>query len=313
MQIIKFRSNKDLHRLEGYLADRYLENHRVVSWLPERLHDLIYRVGMQEEEDGREQSADYIYLWEEHNEIRACILPDGENIYVSVRDGWEWLFPSMIDFGEKSCLPLFGRLNDGSVRLWYAVDQGLAYMQETLLGRGYMKYPEEEYVNCAYPMEKDLTPVLPKGFRLLYGEDYPDEENKWSALRLSFHPDWEKPDYKAPMGPYNGRKNSAMYRDSFECIVVEEDSGEKNNVCAYCFVYVDKRTGTALAEPVGTREKYRHKGLGTAMMHGVIKRCRSLGIEKCYVDSFGQRKDFYAAAGFRTETSTGFWQKTFYK
>lgn len=310
MQIVKFEQEKDLDRLEAYLADRYLENRRAVSWLPERLHDLIYRVGMQEADEGRERSAGHIYLWEENDGIAACILPDGENIYVSIRDGWEWLFPSMIDFSEKNCRSLFGKAEDGSVKFWFAVDRGLTYMQEALRERGYMKYPEEEYLNIVYPMEKDVSPALPEGFRLFYGEDYSNEENKWSALRLSFHPDWETPDFKAPMSPYHGRKNSSMYRDSFECLIADERSGEKNNVCAYCFVYVDRKTGTALAEPVGTREKYTHRGFGTALMHGVIRRCRKLGIEKCYVDSFGRRRDFYAAAGFETETSSVFWYKT---
>ena len=310
MQIVKFRSDRDLSRLETYLADRYLESRQAVSWLPARLHDLIYRVAMQETDEGREKSADHIYWWEENGEIAACILPDGENVYVSIRDGWESLVPEMIDFSEKNCLPLFNKTDDGSVKFWFAIGSGQSCLQETLIRRGYAKYPEEEFVNCVYPVETVFSAVLPKGFRLLYGEDYPNKENKWSALRLSFHPDWEAPDYTASMTPYVGRTSSALYRDSFECLVVDENSEEKNNVCAYCFVYVDKRTGTALVEPVGTREKYRHRGFGTAMMHGVFKRCRRLGIKKCYVYSFGGRRDFYAAVGFRTETSNGFWYKT---
>ena len=138
MRIVKFEPDRDLSRLEAYLADRYWESRRAVSWLPERLHDLLYRLGMQ----------------------------------------------------------------------------------EALSERGYRKYPEEEYLSCAYPAEK--APTLPKGFRLLYGEDYPDEENKWSALRLSFHPDWEGPDYTASMAPYHGRKHSSLFRDSFECLIMDE-------------------------------------------------------------------------------------------
>lgn len=137
MQIVKFEQEKDLDRLEAYLADRYLENRRAVSWLPERLHDLIYRVGMQEADEGRERSAGHIYLWEDNDGIAACILPDGENIYVSIRDGWEWLFPSMIDFSEKNCRSLFGKAEDGSVKFWFAVDRGLTYMQEALRERIY--------------------------------------------------------------------------------------------------------------------------------------------------------------------------------
>ena len=310
MRIVKFGSDKDLCRLEAYLRDRYLENRLAVSWLPERLHDLIYRIGALETDEGREKSVDHIYLWEEDEGIAACVLPDGENIYVSIRNGRECLFPSIVDFSERNCRPLFGKADDGSVKFWFAIDSGQDYMREALLERGYSKYPDEEYMSFVYPAETDAAPLLPKGFRLLYGEDYPNEENKWSALRLSFHPDWEAQDYIASMNPYIERKRSSMYGDSFECIVADEDPGERNNVCAYCFVYVDKGTGTAMIEPVGTREKYTHMGFGTAMMHGVIRRCRSLGIEKCYVDSFGRRKDFYAAAGFRMETSTGFWYKT---
>ena len=101
-----------------------------------------------------------------------------------------------------------------------------------------------------------------------------------------------------------------MYKDSFECLVVDENSEDRNDVCAYCFVYVDKPSKTALIEPVSTREKYRRKGIGTALMHGVMLRCKEMGIEKCYVNSFGWRKKFYNAAGFITEETIGFWYKT---
>lgn len=310
MQVVKVKSDKDLYRLESFLRDRYIESRGAISWLPERLHDLIYRVGAQETDRGREKSADYIYLWEEKGEIAACILPDGENIYVSVKSGFERLFPSMIGFSENNCRPLFVRAEDGSVKFWIAVSESLAYAQETLFRLGYTRYAEKEYVNCVFPMKADFSVRLPEGFRLLYGEEYPNEENKWSALRLGFHPDDESLDYKADMSPYIARKKSSMYRDSFECLIVDENTAQRNDVCAYCFVYVDKRTRTALIEPVSTREKYRRKGFGTAMTHGAIRRCKELGIEKCYVDSFGWRRDFYTSAGFFTEDSVGFWYKT---
>lgn len=219
----------------------------------------------------------------------------------------------MVAFSEQKCLPLFAKAEDGTVKFWVAVSDSLVYAQKTLTDLGYRKYAEEEYANCVYPLKTDVSIELPDGFRFLYGEAYPDEENKWSALRLGFHPDYEAADYRAGMNPYMGRKQSFLYPDSFECIVIDENAAEKNNVCSYCFVYVDKMTGTALIEPVSTRERYRHKGFGTAMMHGAIQRCKKLGIEKCYVDSFGWRKDFYAAAGFSKESSIAFWYKTLMK
>ena len=309
MQILKFEQNRDLDRLEDFLRDRYLENRTAAAWLPERLHDIIYRVGAQETAEGSERSADHMYYWEENGEIVACILPDGENIYVAIRSGYEHLFPSMIDFSEKNCLQMFSRQEDGSVKFWVAVCDSFPYMREELAGRGYSRFAEEENANCIFPQEEGLSAELPEGFRLMYGEEYPDEEKKWSALRLGFHPDWECSGYRADMGPYNDRKCSSMYPDSFECIVVDESVPGENDVCSYCYVYVDMRTKTALIESVSTREKYRRMGFGKAIMHAAVRRCRDLGVEKCYVDSFGWRRDFYTAAGFATETSVSFWYK----
>lgn len=309
MRIIHFQMNRDLDRLEAFLRDQYYANQTADSWLPERLHDLIYRVNAQETDEGRKRSSDYIFLWEDNQEIAACILPDGENIYVSVRGGYEHVFPSMIAFNEEHCRPLFAEAEDGTIKFWVAVSDRFAYMRKTLKESGYREYPEKEYMNCIYSLNADVTTDLPSGFRLLFGEDYPDEENKWSALRLGFHPDWESPDFRVSMNPYHARKNSSLYQDSFECVVVDDDAEEENHVCAYCFVYVDKRTKSALIEPVSTREKYRRKGIGTAMLQGAVMRCKKHGIERCYVDAFGWRKEFYAAAGFFTESSVSFWYK----
>ncbi len=75
---------------------------------------------------------------------------------------------------------------------------------------------------------------------------------------------------------------------------------ERKDICAYSFVYVDAVTDTALIEPVSTRERYRHKGLGTAMLNAAVIRCRNIGIGKCNVNSFGGRKDFIRRCGIHS-------------
>ena len=108
----------------------------MTSWLPERLHDLIYRMDTQYIEAGNPKSSDYIFIWEENNEIVSCILSDG--------------------------------------------------------------------------------------YKLVYGDEYTDEDNKWSACNLGFHPDLENPNYRNSMTAYNTRKKSSMYKDSFECLIIDE-------------------------------------------------------------------------------------------
>ena len=52
MKIKKFNLEKDFKRLETYLRNQYLENKNMTSWLPERLHDLIYRMDTQYTNEG---------------------------------------------------------------------------------------------------------------------------------------------------------------------------------------------------------------------------------------------------------------------
>ena len=174
----------------------------------------------------------------------------------------------------------------------------------------------KSYGNAIYPNDRIDLYIRAEdeaNDKLVYGNEYTNEENKWSACNLGFHPDLEDPNYINDMGAYNSRKKSSMYKDSFECLIIDENAEEQNDVCSYCFVYVDKYSKTAFVEPVSTREKYRHKGIGTAMMHGVMLKCKELGVEKCYVNSYDWRRKFYNASGFITEDTIGFYHKKIFQ
>ena len=309
MEIKRFDFDRDFKELEDYLRNQYLENKNMTSWLPERLHDLIYRMDIQYINEGKESSKDYIFIWEDNNEIVGCILPDGDAIYMSIKNGYEELYPDMVKYAEDNCKPLFEKDKDGKINFLVIANDSLKYRKDYLEQNEYERSNESDYDNYAYPQEVNVTIDLPEGFKLLYGDEYNDEVNKWTACHLGFVPELEVPTYKHNMDSYYTRKESSMYKDSFECLVVDENTDDKNDVASYCFVYVDKESKTAFVEPVSTREKYRHKGIGTAMMHGVILKCKELGVEKCYVNSYDWRRKFYNAAGFTTEDTLGYYHK----
>ena len=309
MLIKRFKAEDDLEKLEEFLRNQYLENKNMTSWLPERLHDVIYRMDAQTTDSGKEKSSDYFFLWLENDEIVGCILTDTDTVHIFIKSGFKALYEDMVKYAEENCKPLFETCDDGTIDFCVILHDSLKDRVETLKKLGYKKQLGEDYDNYVYPQKTNVSIDLPCGYRVVYGDEYTDEINKWSACNMGFHPELESPDYKNGMNPYNLRKKSSMYNDSFECIVIDEDSEESNNVCSYCFVYVDKKSKTAFVEPVSTREKYRHKGIGTAMMHGVIRKCQELGIEKCYVNSYDWRRKFYNAAGFITEDTIGFYHK----
>lgn len=309
MHIKKFNIEKDLLRLEDFLRKQYMKNKNMTSWLPERLHDLIYRMDTQYIDAGNPKSSDYIFMWEENDVVVGCILPDGDSIYISIKNSYENLFKEMVIYAEEKCKPLFKKDDNGKINFLVVTNDSLKYRRKYLEQNGYLRQQEEDYDNYVYPQKTNVTVDLPKRFKLVYGDEYKDEYNKWSACNLGFHPDLENPDYRNNMGAYNSRKKSSLYKDSFECIIVDKKSNERNDVCSYSFVYIDKKSRTAFIEPVSIREKYRHKGIGKAMMHGVILKCKELGIEKCYVNSYDWRKKFYNASGFTTEDTIGFYCK----
>ena len=62
MKIKRFNLETDLKKLEDYLRSQYLENKNMTSWLPERLHDLIFRMDTQYTDAGKPKSSNYIFF-----------------------------------------------------------------------------------------------------------------------------------------------------------------------------------------------------------------------------------------------------------
>ncbi len=309
MLIKRFDIEEDLEKIEAFLRNQYFENTNMTSWLPERLHDVIYRMDVQLTDEGKEKSSDYFFMWEENNAIIGCVLTDTDTIHIFIKKEFENLYEEMVMYAEENCRPLFKKDEDGTIDFYVILHDSLKDRINVLKKLGYEKQIGEDYDNFVYPQEIDVSINLLDGFKLIYGDEYTNEENKWSACNMGFHPELESPNYRNDMSAYESRKQSSIYKDSFECLVIDENCKETNDVCSYSYTYVDLKSKTAFIEPVSTREKYRHKGIGTAMMHGIMLKCKELGVEKCYVNSYDWRREFYNSAGFITEDSIGFWHK----
>ena len=167
MKIKKFDIENDLINLEEFLRNQYLKNKNMTSWLPERLHDLIYRMDTQYTDAGKPKSSEYIFLWVDNNEIVACILPDGDAIYISIKNGYEDLFESIVSYAEENCKPLFEKDADGSIDFLVIANDSLKYRKEFLEMNGYSRQQEEDYDNYVYPKNTDVSIDLPKGYKLV--------------------------------------------------------------------------------------------------------------------------------------------------
>lgn len=309
MNIKKFSLKEDYERVSKFLADCYRENKNMTCWLPERFDDLIYRVDtLYRDERGMKASQDYIYIFEESNEIVGIIVPDGDSFNSCIKNGHEEIFCKMLDIAEKELLPLFKKNEYGEINFLVISHDSLKYQEVELLKRGYVKDEAGDYDNVQHPLETQYQINLPSGYKQVYGDGL-DENSKAKACHYGFKP---KDDDGILIGPfregalaYQGRKKSKFYNDSFESLTLTED----NDICSYCFCYVNKELSTAFVEPVCTREKYRGKGLCKQMLYGVINKLKEMKIENAYINSYDWRRKVYNSAGFETEDSIGFWYK----
>lgn len=310
MKIKKFNKKEDYDRVIRFLRENYKENKNMVSWLPQRFDDLIYRIDvLYHDERGKERNSDFTYLFEDDsNNIVGLVVPDGDSFNTCIKKGYEDIFSSILDLGEKELRPLFDKEEDGKINFLVVSHDSLKNQQEELLKRGYIRAEAGDYDNVQHPLETNYKIELPKGYKQVYGEEI-NEGMKSTACHYGFHPIDDNGDLTiAPREgslSYQGRKNSQFYKDSFESMIVTDDG----DICSYCFCYVDKETSTAFVEPVSTREKYRHKGFAKQMLHGVINRLKKMGIENAYINSYDWRVKVYNSAGFETEDTTGFWHK----
>lgn len=308
MKIKKFDASKDYDRVIKFLRDNYKENQNMLSWLPQRFDDLIYRIDtLYHDERGKERNRDYIFLFEDDSDnIIGTICPDGDSIYTCIKNGYENIFPSMLDVAEKELHPLFDKKEDGSIDFLMVSHDSLKYQAAELIKRGYKRDEAHDNDNVQHPLETNYTIELPKGFKQVFGEGLSDIR-KMNTCHYGFHPANDDGNLDKPISllSYNARKKSQFYKDGFESLIVTDDG----DLCSYCFIYVDKVTSTAFFEPVSTREKYRKMGFATQMLHGAINRLKQMGIKNAYVNSYDWRVKVYNHAGFKTEDTVGCWRK----
>ncbi len=128
MNIKKFEYKQDYKRILEFLSECYKINKNMTCWLPERFDDLVHRVDiLYRDERGKPASQDFIYIWEDNDNIIGCILPDGDSFNNSIKTGYEYIFKEMIDLAEKKLRPLFDIKENGKIDFLVISHDSLEY------------------------------------------------------------------------------------------------------------------------------------------------------------------------------------------
>jgi GNAT superfamily N-acetyltransferase len=195
---------------------------------------------------------------------------------------------------------------DGRPRLSVWASAHDPALQALLAGRGYVKGEWPEYQRRR-PIDGPIESVpAAEGYsvRALGNEDELPRRS-WASWR-AFHPN--EPDEKYEGWTwYRNVQRAPLYRRDLDLVAVAE-TGE---LAAFCTVWFDDVTRSAVFEPVGTVPEHQRRGLGRALMTEGLRRAQRVGATLALVASFSAPAHaLYEAMGFREYELLERWGKT---
>lgn len=236
-----------------------------------------------------------ITLWEADGRIVAMTNPDGRGeAFFQVHPDYRSniLISEMLDAAEQK-LPT--TKEDGKKELLVWVNEMDDAMKQVFTERGYVrsKYSAEHMRRRFF--SKTIPDATPQGgyhVRAL-GDESELPARSWLSWK-AFHPN--EPDEKYEGWEwYRNVQRVPIYRRDLDIVAVAPD-GE---LAAFCTVWFDDITRTAVFEPVGTHPNHQKRGLGKAVMAEGLRRAQRLGATLATVSSYSPAAHaLYESMGF---------------
>jgi ribosomal protein S18 acetylase RimI-like enzyme len=189
-----------------------------------------------------------ITIWEEDGRVVA----------------WSWLRPETGEL-DHDVHPdhrgvLEDLLADPDAREAFALD-GDEVTVAALVRHGFTEQGAIMQINELHLAQAPVLPPLPDGFR------YRTVELADRGERVAVHREVWAPS-RVTEESYANVMAQWPYRGSLDCVVEAPDG----RFAAYCLVWPDAENGVGELEPVGVREEFRRRGLGTAVCTFALQR-----------------------------------------
>lgn len=238
---------------------------------------------------------DVVTPWEADGHIVAVLNADcpGEAFFQihPAYHGLE-LISEMLDVAEQK-LP--NKKDDGKQELITWVNAEDAIHKDILTRRGYVRSKFSAEHMRSRPFSQPIPDsVAPGGYTVrALGDESELPARSWLSWK-AFHPD--EPDEKYQGWEwYRNIQRVPLYRRDLDIVAVAAD-GE---LAAFCTVWFDDITRTAVFEPVGTHPNHQKRGLGKAVMSEGLRRAQRLGATLATVSSYSAGAHaLYESMGF---------------
>jgi GNAT superfamily N-acetyltransferase len=238
-------------------------------------------------------------LWEaEGGELSGAVLfaNDHSAALVCNPDRREIVEP-MLDWAETH----YGENGTASKPLGIEAWASNAFLEQLLRSRAYVQ-PREHYIHRQKLLADDRAePVtLPEGFAVKAIETLGELEAFHRAVETVFN-------FEDSVEVYRILQQAPSYVPELDLILLSAE----REIAAFCTIWLDRASGVAEFEPVGTVPQYRKQGLGAALLADASNRLRSAGCKKATVFSWSESvaaNRLYAGAGLQERDKLYNWQ-----
>jgi len=279
-----YRSEDDFWRIRSFLREVFLLNgRREHSWHVARFD--YWRWHLVENLRVCGPFEQVMTLWEADGQIAAVQQPvDWNEARLHVHPHFRG--PELEDQMLARAEALFPS-RDGEGTLYVPVFSTDAQRQDVLARRGYARRSGR-----VHHWSRDLDAPLPEatgapGYTIRSMGDLSEHPARsWASWR-AFHADEPSGAYDGDWSWYRNIQSSALYRRDLD-IVAAAPSGE---VAAFCTIYYDDYTRSAVCVLVGTAAEHQRRGLGRAVMAEGLRRAQALGCTRAFANAYDPPAD----------------------
>jgi mycothiol synthase len=225
---------------------------------------------------------DVVTLWELSGKIVAMVNPDSDGeAFFQIHPEFRGQVSTaeMLDVAEQK-LPK--EIEGGKRELIVWVNGNDRATKDLFTERGYVRSRfAAEHMRLRPLTQLVRDPVLPSGYTVrALGEEDELPRRSWLSWKV-FHP--EEPDDRYQGWEwYRNVQRIPLYRRDLDIVAVAP-GGE---LAAFCTVWFDDITRTAVFEPVGTHPNHQKRGLGKAVMSEGLRCAQRLGATLATVSSY---------------------------
>jgi mycothiol synthase len=294
-----YRNREDLTRIGRLIRCAHAQASGCNAWSFARFDIWAQRRLGDEQVHGKRAWQQGIRLWETSTgELAGAVLfANSHNATLVCDPDHHELAGSMLGWAEQHYVQNRG---DGKT-LTIEATASNSLLEQVLASRGYVK-PEEHYIRRERPLEDSAAENadLPPSFYVKSIETLAELRAFHTAVEAVFN-------FQDSVEVYRILQQAPSYAPELDLILLSP-AGE---IASFCTIWLDRESGIAEFEPVGTVPQYRRQGLGTALLADASNRLRSAGCSTATVYSWSESaaaNRLYAGAGLAGRDKVYAWQ-----